>query len=146
MEYSLRPYTQADKEFVYYVKKLVYKSYVEENWGEWNEEKQRMMFDEFISRYGSQIKIIIVDGQMAGFFHGENLNENNYEIGNICLLTEYQNKGIGTKILQAAINNNLDKNIHLRFFKQNPVVSLYKRLGFEITEELPYHYKMALKR
>ena len=45
MNYQLRPYTYTDKEFVYYVKKVVYKNYVEANWGEWNEEEQREMFE-----------------------------------------------------------------------------------------------------
>lgn len=35
--------------------------------------------------------------------------------------------------------------MYLRYFKQNPVVKLYERLGFEVIEELPYHFKMVLK-
>ena len=145
MEYNLRPYIQSDREFVYYVKKVVYKSYVETNWGEWDEEKQRTMFDEFISDFAKEIKIIIINGEMAGFFHGNDIDEKTYEQRNICLLPAFQGKGIGTNILKKTIENHLSQNIILRCFKQNPVVNLYKRLGFEIIEELPHHYKMMRK-
>ena len=145
MNYSLRPYTLIDYEFVYYVKKIVYKNYVEMNWGEWDDNKQRDLFNTFIQSYADGIKIIVADGQMAGFFHGKCLNETEYELGNICLLPEFQNKGIGTRILNEIISHNSDKNIGLRCFKQNPVVNLYKRLGFEVVEELEHHYLMILK-
>lgn len=145
MEYQLRPYITSDYEFVYYVKKLVYKAYVEENWGEWNEEKQREMFAEFISNYSADINIIVIEGKMAGFFHGNDISEDVFEIGNICILPAFQGKGIGTSILKMLINVHAGQDICLRFFKQNPVVNLYKKLGFEIIEELQHHYKMLLK-
>lgn len=146
MEYTLRPYNQVDREFVYNVKKIVYKEYVEMNWGEWNEEEQREMFAEFIDAYANEIKIIIIDGQMAGFFHGNNIDENNYEQRNICLLPAFQRKGVGSNILKKIIEKHSDQDIHLRCFKQNPVVNLYKRFGFEIVEEQEYHYLMVLKQ
>ena len=146
MEYDLRPYIQTDKEFVYYVKKIVYKDYVEMNWGEWNEEKQRIMFEEFISDFANEIKIIIINGEMAGFFHGNDIDEKTYEQRNICLLPAFQGKGVGTNILKNIIKQHKHQNIQLRCFKQNPVVTLYKRLGFEIVEELEHHYKMILKQ
>ena len=145
MEYQLRPYIASDYEFVYHVKKLVYKAYVEEIWGEWNEEKQREMFSEFISNYSADINIIVIEGKMAGFFHGNDIGEDVFEIGNICILPAFQGKGIGTSILKMLINVHAGQDICLRFFKQNPVVNLYKRLGFEIIEELQHHYKMLLK-
>ena len=104
MEYQLRPYITSDYEFVYHVKKLVYKAYVEENWGEWNEEKQREMFAEFISNYSADINIIVIEGKMAGFFHGNDISEDVFEIGNICILPAFQGKGIGTSILKMLIN------------------------------------------
>ena len=49
-------------------------------------------------------------------------------------------------ILNNIIEENSSRNIYLRYFKQNPVGKLYERLGFEIVEEMPYHFKMVLKR
>ena len=146
MGFDLRPYNSSDYDFVYNVKKIVYKTYVEMNWDEWNEEEQRELFKSFIDGTKNEIKIIVIDGTMAGFFHGHDIDLNNYEIGNICLLPVFQGNGIGTRILKSLIETHKNQDIYLRFFKQNPVVSLYKRLGFEICEELPHHYKMVLKQ
>ena len=52
IEYIFDNYTEDDYEFVYETKKQAYKKYVEANWGEWNEDKQREMFADFIKTYG----------------------------------------------------------------------------------------------
>ena len=38
------------------------------------------------------------------------------------------------------LDNSCD--IYLKVFKTNPVINLYKRLGFEIIEDLENHFKM----
>lgn len=143
--YEFRPYTDKDYWFVYNVKKNAYKVYVELNWGKWDDDAQKEMFVKFIETYGKDIKIIVVDGEDVGFFHGDNLPNNGYEIGNICIIPECQGKGLGTKILKDIILEHKHQDIYLRYFKQNPVVKLYERLGFKMLEELPYHNKMILK-
>ena len=72
-KYTLRPYTEEDYEFVYDAKKVAYQKYVEANWGEWNEDKQREMFVNFIDTYGRDIKIIMEEDKRIGFYHGEEL-------------------------------------------------------------------------
>lgn len=144
--FEIRPYDKEDYEFVYETKKVAYKNYVEANWGEWNEQIQREMFVKFIDTYGKHIKIIIEDDKKIGFYHGERIENNGYEIGNICIVPARQGRGIGTKILKDILGTYKERDIYLRFFKQNPVAKLYQRLGFEIIEELPYHYKMILKK
>ena len=146
MDYKLRPYEMFDYEFVYSLKKVVYKKYVEMNWGEWNEIDQRKMFEDFIKSYSKEIFIIIVNNQNVGFFHGGNLENGHYEQRNICILPEFQGNGIGSSILKSIINKHGDQDIYLRCFKQNPVVDLYKRLGFEVYDETDYHFKMVLRR
>jgi len=143
--YEFRPYTKNDYEFVYDTKKTAYKIYVELNWGKWDEEAQREMFVKFIETYGKDIKIIMFEGKTAGFYHGENLPNNAYEIGNICIIPECQGKGLGTRILKDVLAEHKYQDIYLRYFKQNPVVKLYERLGFQMLEELPYHNRMVLK-
>ena len=49
IKYNLRPYIEADLEFVYQAKKEAYKCYVEKFWGAWDEEKQRSFFTDFIN-------------------------------------------------------------------------------------------------
>lgn len=146
IDYKTKQYTKDDYWFVYDVKKIVYKKYVEQNWGEWNEIEQEKMFKDFMDAHSKEIKIIVVDGVKIGFFHGKNIDKNNYVQRNICILPEYQGKGIGTNILKKTIILHKDQDIHIRCFKQNPVFNFYKRLGFEVVEELPYHYRLVLRK
>ena len=100
IDYTFVPYSNDDYKFVYETKKVVYKKYVEENWGKWDEQVQLEMFNNFIKEYGKEIKIIVSNNQKIGFWHGEMLSDGNYEIGNICIIPDYQGKGLGTEILK----------------------------------------------
>lgn len=77
-----------------------------------------------------------------GFYNGEVLENGNYEVGNICILPEYQGKVIGTKLLKEKLEENKDRDIEIQYFKQNPVGALYKRLGFIPNGETQFHYQM----
>lgn len=139
---ELVPYTDNDYEFVYEVKKNAYKKYVEECWGSWLEEDQRNYFKNFITNYKNSILIIMYNEKKIGFYNGEVLESGNYEIGNICIIPEYQGKGIGTKILKEKLKENKNRNIEIQYFKQNPVGKLYERLGFIPNGETKFHYQM----
>ena len=39
-----------------------------------------------------------------------------------------------------------DKNLHIQYFKQNPVGTLYKRLGFIPNDETETHYQMKKEK
>lgn len=145
-KFELIPYKNSDYEFIFKTKKICYKKYVEENFGEWNDKTQYEMLDKFLDETKDKIKIILVNGNQAGFTNGKIIDNDNYEQGNICILPEYQNRGIGTSILKNTINKYKNKNIVLRVFKQNRAQELYKRLGFEIFDETKSHYKMIFKR
>ena len=113
--------------------------------GESGRKKLREIFKNFIESYGHDIKIIMMNNERIGFYHGNEDDNGNYELGNICIIPEYQGKGIGTKILKDILAEHDHQDVYLRYFKQNPVVKLYERLGFEMVEELEFHYKMCLK-
>ena len=139
---KLIPYTDEDYEFVYEVKKNAYKKYVERYWGSWKEEEQRKYFDNFITKAKNNAFIILFEECKIGFYNGEILSNGNYEIGNICIIPQYQNMGIGSNILKAKLEENKDRNIEIQYFKQNPVGRLYQRLGFTPNGETEYHYKL----
>ena len=139
--YNLRNITEQDYDFIYQVKKDAYIKYVEMNFGEWKEEVQRAFFKVFIEKFKEGACIITFQGKDIGFYNSCE-NDYIYEIGNICIISEYQNQGIGTAILQDVIKEHADKEIHLQYFKQNPVGRLYERLGFEQCGETSYHYRM----
>lgn len=140
---TLRKYTINDYEFVYEVKKNAYKKYVEECWGEWKEEIQQKYFENFINQVKENAYIIQYKNKAIGFYNGEKLGNGNYEIGNICIISEYQGKGIGTKILKSILEKYSDTNIEIQYFKQNPVGNLYERLGFKKSGETDFHYQMS---
>ena len=144
-KYELRDVTENDYDFIYQVKKNAYKKYVEMNYGDWNEEQQKEYFKRFIEAYKEGAYIIIFDGQDVGFYNGC-IEDGKYEIGNICIIPEYQNRGIGTSILNDVLLDNLDKEITIQYFKQNPVGKLYARLGFEPNGETEYHYQMIKRK
>lgn len=144
--FKLRKFDKNDYEFVYDVKKNAYKKYVEEIWGEWNEQNQRTYFDKFIERYGKNAFVIVFEGSDIGFYNGELLESGNYEIGNICIIPKLQGRGIGTAVLKKILDDYKNYDIEIQYFKANPVGKLYKRLGFEENGETENHFKMIKKR
>ena len=143
---NLVPYTDDDYEFVYEVKKNAYKKYVEECWGAWIEEDQRTYFEKFIGAVRNNTYIIMNGNTKIGFYNGEVLENGNYEVGNICIVPEYQGTGIGTKILKEKLEENKDRDIEIQYFKQNPVGILYERLGFIPNGETQFHYQMIKQK
>lgn len=139
--YSLRRVTEDDYDFIYQVKKDAYKKYVEMCFGSWDEEQQKEYFRKFIETYKEGAFIISFDGKEIGFYNGC-ATENTYEIGNICIVPEYQNRGIGTAVLKDVLAENAGKKITLQYFKQNPVGRLYESLGFRLLGETQFHYQM----
>ena len=144
--YKLKKYSDNYYNFVYEVKKEAYRKYVEENFGQWDEEVQKEYFDKFINAVKENAYIIEYDNKDIGFYNGEVLGNGDYEIGNICIIPEYQGKGIGTKVLKDIIKQNIKRNIGLQYFKQNPVGDLYQRLGFVLVGESEYHYQMEKQK
>lgn len=145
-QYNMRPYIDNEyhdfKEFIYQTKKNAYKKYVEECFGIWNEEDQRKYYENFINQVKDDTYIIELNGKKIGFYNGAFLEDDSYEIGNICIIPEYQGKGIGTQVLKDIIELHKDQDLHIQYFKQNPVGKLYERLGFISNGETKYHYQM----
>ena len=141
-EYNMRKYNNNDYDFVYNIKKKVYKKYVEECYGKWNEEEQKEFFKKFIDQVQDNAYIIMIKNKNIGFYNGELIDDDTYEIGNICIMPEYQGLGIGTNILTNILTKYQDKNIKIKYFKQNPVGNLYKKLGFAPNGETENHYQM----
>lgn len=143
---KLIPYSNEYYDFIYLTKKDAYKKYVEECWGVWDENKQKQMFKKFINMVKNDTFIIQIDEKNAGFYNGETLEDGSYEIGNICIIPEYQGKGIGTKVLKYFMELHKEQDLHIQYFKQNPVGVLYMRLGFVPDYEKEFHYVMKKDR
>lgn len=135
---TLKRNNQEEINFIYALKKECYKKYVEE----WNEEIQKKLFERYIKENGKHIKIITLKGEKIGFFDGKNIDNDIFEINNICISLEYQNKGIEKAILEEILFENKDKKVKLQCFKSNPAISLYNKLGFQTVGETKSHYEM----
>ena len=122
-----------------------YKNYVEEYFGEWDDNVQIKMFADIMEKDAKRTYIITIDGKMVGFFSDGEDNEEGYHPNNLCLLPECRGKGIGSDILNKVLNKHKHKDILLRVFKSNPAQNLYKRMGFEIYDETKSHYLMIKK-
>ena len=144
--YTLMKYNNEDYEFIYETKKNAYKEYVEQCWGKWDDSDQKNRFKESMEKTLDRTYIIMFNNERIGFYQGQVVNEETYYIENICIIPEYQGKGIGTQILKSIIEKYSDKNIEIQYFKQNPVGNLYEKLGFVQKGETEFHYQMIKYR
>lgn len=144
---ELKPYKNGSEiHFIYDLKKEVYKEYVEKTYGEWNEENQQKLFARFMKENSKNIELIYLKDELVGFYNGKNKDNNTFEIGNICVKPEYQNKGIGTAVLKEILFEHKEQNIKLQVFKINEkAIKLYEKMGFEKVNETETHYIMIKK-
>ena len=65
------------------------------------------------------------------------INYNNYSINMLFVDKSFQNHGIGSKLLQLAINKLSNKDIVLNVFTDNYIaINMYKNFGFVIEETI----------
>ncbi len=65
---ELKPYKNENQEqikFIYDLKKEVYQEYVENIYGEWNEESQKKLFDEFMKENSKNIELIYLKDKLV---------------------------------------------------------------------------------
>lgn len=78
---------------------------------------------------------VLMDGSLAGYVHfhpdGERM-----ELDDLYILPEYRGQGIGTAVVEKCCAET-EKPVYLYVFRRNEgAVRLYKRLGFEIVQEV----------
>ena len=143
MEYSFRNCTLDDFDFLFELKKQNFKWYVDKIWG-WNDEDQKQRLKQDLEEHLAHKRIILIDNKSAGVYVVHTTENGDLFINEISILKEYQNKGIGRKILEEQLKENQSKGIRtiLQVFKDNPAKSLYERLGFKVYGETETHYQM----
>ena len=128
---NIRLATQGDYSFCYYVRKETMKEYIEKMYG-WNAKREKENHRKYFSMTMKGKNIIELDNIKIGLFWYE--EEQDYiEINKIFILSKYQNKGIGSKIIVEIINNgkNKNKSVILGVLKSSEKAqNLYKKLGF----------------
>ena len=112
-----RPATPEDSEFLYNLKKITLKEYIEQVWG-WDEKFQRNLHQK---RFDSEKYRIIQDkGKDIGCLSVEKHPDKLF-LSIIKILPGYQNKGIGSSLIRNLIQKGIqeEKNVELQVLKVN---------------------------
>jgi ribosomal protein S18 acetylase RimI-like enzyme len=114
---------------------------IEQTWG-WDEMWQQADFDRRLGEY--LVSIIECDGQAAGGLLVE-LKPDSVYIHELQMMPEYQQRGIGTAVIQGVIGDAAHRGmaVTLSVVPANPRArQLYERLGFYVTAVEPPFYRM----
>jgi len=133
--------TEDDLETLYDINVRAMKDHLIANYGAWNEEEQREHF-----RKTTQVEAheLLLDGAEPVGFLNIFRSENGIYLNRICIVPEYQGKGIGTGIIRELIAScTPPQPIRLQVFPRNPAQNLYRRLGFRETKRTHTHIHMV---
>lgn len=141
MAHTLRPVSDADYLWLWSLKRTTMKAYVEQTWGRWDDAEQAARFRENFKP--DDVHIIILDGHDAGLLHVEHGTTEIFLV-NIQVAPEFQNRGLGTEVMRALLNEARTRKLPLRLqvLKVNPARNLYERIGFAVVGETDTHYQM----
>jgi len=142
-EITYRQVSLEDFGFIYRLYRSTMKSYVEETWGTWDETWQQDDFRRAFHPY--EMSIIQVEGKDIGVLQVQNRTEEIF-LTQIEILPEFQNLGIGTRIIQCLLADASErqKPLALQVLRVNTRARmLYQRMGFGVTGENDTHYIMA---
>ncbi|MFN2122158.1 MAG: GNAT family N-acetyltransferase [Candidatus Promineifilaceae bacterium] len=130
----------SDKDFLWRLKVAAMRNHIELAYG-WNDETQYKFFENRFQPKG--IQIIRYGDQDVGMYELQE-HDKYWFLARIEILPEFQNRGIGSTIIQRMIDDATiaDKPLRLQVFKANPAQSLYERLGFVKTDETETHIEM----
>ena len=140
MQVVCRPATQDDYDFLWWLHRATMRPYVEKTWG-WDEDWQIRYFQEHFDP--TTVAIIEFDGVPIGCISVKR-GDGVIFLAAIKIAPDYQNQGIGTKLIQALLNEAASQGVpvELQVLKVNPAQRLYERLGFIIISETETHYIM----
>jgi GNAT superfamily N-acetyltransferase len=125
MNIIFRQITTGDFEFLWQLHNKSLKQYITQTWG-WNEDWQRRDFTEKFNPADGEI--IVIDGVDAGFWRVNN-HETEILLSSIRILPEFQNKGVGSKIIKNLLDES-EKPIRLQVLKVNPARLFIRKIGF----------------
>lgn len=130
----------ADMEFLRELDRACYEDHVVKTFGSWDESLFDKGFDPAI------VQIVQLDGIDIGMIVVR-ITEKEVTLQDIAILPDYQNQGLGSRLLERVIKTAQEKKkpLHLKVFKVSPAVKLYQRHGFEQYAEDDTHFSMVRK-
>ena len=139
----MRSATQEDLAVTYSITEEAMRGYVEETWGNWDEEEQLQKHRANFTP--ETYRMILVDEEVAGLVAVEEFLSHVWLV-KLYLSVRYRGQGIGSQVLQdiqkdAAIRG---KPVTLRVLRVNTrAQALYAKHGFKVTEESAERLHMA---
>lgn len=79
---------------------------------------------------------IYADGVKAGYYHFYKNEDAEFEIDDLYIFPEFQNKGIGSNVISKCCSAVTEPVMLYVYIKNQKAVSLYKRLGFEVVKTI----------
>ena len=137
---SLRAAKEEDFEFLYRLHRETLRDAIDQTWG-WDEAWQANHFREKFDIAGK--KIIQQDDIDIGCLEVRDKGDHIF-IAYIALMPSYKNQGIGSKLIEAVLDEAHRRNVpvELKVLRRNPAHKLYGRLGFKVIETSSTHYFM----
>ena len=136
-----REATEADHEFVRSVHHRAYRDVVERVYGRWDLEEQDRLFDALW--VAAAHEVVLCDVVACGYCRIEFGDEEIY-IRELVIDPNFQDRGIGTRIMESVINDAAKRAIPVRLQTQllNRAANLYRRLGFHERDRTVTHILM----
>jgi ribosomal protein S18 acetylase RimI-like enzyme len=140
MQISLRPATEDDYDFLWWLHCATMRPYVEKTWG-WDEQWQAEYFRDRFDPTTRQV--VEGDGAPIGCISAERRGDRIF-LGVIEIAPDHQDRGIGTKLIRGFLDEADGRGVpvELQVIKVNPARRLYERLGFVVMGKTETHYLM----
>jgi ribosomal protein S18 acetylase RimI-like enzyme len=139
----MRAATRDDLTLTYKITKDAMRGYVEQTWGNWDEEEQ---FQKHRANFTPETyRMILIKDEVAGLVAVEEFPSHVWLV-KLYLLAKYRSQGIGSQVLQGvqASASAQGKPVTLRVLRVNKrAQALYAKHGFKITEESAERLHMA---
>ncbi|ACB77429.1 GNAT family N-acetyltransferase [Opitutus terrae] len=142
MQFTLRPATAGDYAWLWELKRLTMRAYVEQTWGLWDEAAQEAFFRR--SYRSDTVQLVLVNGQNAGLLHVERERSDLF-LANIQIHPTFQNRGLGSAVIRTVLESAqaLQLPVRLQVLQVNHAAQqLYLRLGFVVATQTPTHVVM----
>jgi ribosomal protein S18 acetylase RimI-like enzyme len=142
MNFTLRPATRADADWLYALRRVTMQTYVEAAFGHWDAAAQRSRFH--AGHELANMEIIELEGRGVGLLHVERWPHEIF-LANIHVEPRFQGRGLGTAVIHwlQEEGRRTRRPVRLQVLKTNPLArTLYTRLGFSDLEPGEAHHRM----